>query len=152
MSETGSRNRTRLPGLFLLIAAVLNILSGFVLIGVGVQGHLTDIRHVDESLKRDFPGQHDEMTRSGWSLGRWLWNTSTGCIAMGVGGLISGGLAIAGVIQLAKGKTRLALIGAILMAIPGFSPSVCIAVGPVASLWMVLSILDESGLLPNQSA
>lgn len=142
----------RLPGTFFLLAALLNIVTGFVLIGTGVQGHLADYRRVEEELKRDFPGQHREMEASGWSLRRWVWSTSTACIVVGLGGLVTGGTAIYGLWKIRQGASRrAAVVGAILMSVPLLSPSVCVAIGPLASLWMVLTILDESGQLPNQA-
>jgi hypothetical protein len=142
----------RLPGTFFLLAALLNLIAGTVLIGVGVQGHLADYRRIEADLMRDFPGQHREMEASGWSLGRWVWSTSTACIAMGLGGLVSGGTAATGVWKISRGESRrTAIVGAILMSVPLLSPSACVAIGPLAALWMILTILDEMGQLPSHS-
>jgi len=142
-----------LPALFLGLAALLNLVTGTALVAIGVQGLVADLREIDSGLQREFPGQHEEMVRSGWSLERWIWNTSTGCLAMGVGGWVTGVLALVGLYRRHRGKgDKLVLAGAILLSVPGLSPTVCVAIGPLAGLWMVLTLLDESGAIPRDSS
>ncbi len=138
-----SQGRTKLPGIFLLLSAGINLVAGFVFVGMGAHGHTVAIAEFRHRLQTDFPGQHREIAQSGWPLDRWIWNTSTGLLVLGLGGVVTGCLAIAGVRRMWRGgSTRMTMVASLLIAVPGISPSGCLAIGSLAGLWMVLILCD----------
>lgn len=138
-----SQGRTKLPGIFLLVSAGINLVAGLIFVGIGVHGHTVAIAEFRHRLETEYPAQHQEISRSGWPVDRWIWNTSTGLLVLGLGGVVTGSLAIAGVRKLWRtGSTRLTMVASLLIAVPGISPSGCLAIGSLAGLWMVLILSD----------
>ncbi len=134
---------TRLPGIFLLVSAGINLVSGFIFVGMGVHGHSVALSEFRHRLETEYPKQNEEIVQSKWPLERWIWNTSTGLLVLGLGGVVTGCLAIAGVRSLWRsGSTRLTMVASLLIAVPGISPSGCLAIGSLAGLWMVLILSD----------
>ena len=135
--------QTRLPGVFLILSGGINILAGLVFVAMGIHGHLVSIHEFRQRLEIEFPDQHKEIAASGWPLEYWIWNTSTGILVLGLGGILTGGLVLWGIWRLWRGgSSRLAFIGAILISLPGISPTGCLAIGTLAGLWMILVLFD----------
>jgi len=134
---------TRLPGIFLILSAGINILAGLVFVVMGIHGLLVSIQEFRHRLEVEFPNQHKEIEASQWPLEYWIWNTSTGMLVLGLGGILTGVLVLLGVWRLWRGgSSRLVFIGSILISLPGISPTGCLAVGTLAGLWMILVLFD----------
>ena len=142
-SSVKNQAHTRLPGIFLILSAVINILAGLIFVIMGIHGHLVSIHEFRHRLEVEYPNQHKEIQASEWPLEYWIWNTSTGMLVLGLGGIVTGGLVVIGVWRLWRGgSSRLAFIGAILISMPGISPTGCLAIGTLAGLWMILVLFD----------
>ncbi len=142
-SPKGRLAQTRLPGIFLILSAVINILAGLFLVAMGINGLLVSIQEFRHRLEVEFPSQHKELQASEWPLEYWIWNTSTGMLVLGLGGFVTGCMVLWGVWRLWNGgSSRLAFIGSILISLPGISPTGCMAIGTLAGLWMILILFD----------
>src|SRR5262245_49451696 len=109
--------RTTLPGIFLIVVGVLNILGGCILGLFGLAAASVPTEQLRKQLEQQNPGQLKQIEQAGWTVKNFQdWYMYAGYA--GFAGAVVGILIIAGGIMLWTRKSyALALIGALLAAI-----------------------------------
>jgi hypothetical protein len=131
--------RVNLPGLFLIMAGVLNGLFGILLVNRGMQTFRMTAEEVREALPQENAA---ELEKHGISL-RLFQHFAGGCF------LAWGGLALVGSWFIFYGGVNLrslnyywlAVSGSVLAVVPGISPLGCLRVGEIIGIWALTVLL-----------
>ncbi len=135
--------RTNVPGILLIVAAVLNILGGLYF---AFNGLVTLSMPADQVMKQANainPQQEAQMKKLGWSAEALVTNTAIGYIILGVLGIVGAIITLIGGVKIRQLRGYgLGILGSIIACIPCLSTSSCCVVGLVAGIWAVIVLLD----------
>jgi hypothetical protein len=138
--EQRALTRTNVPGLFLIVAGVLNMVAALMILMAGVQLS----RMPPDDFERAIPGdQLKEWQKPGWTVEqiKRLWSTII---------LVSGSITLASAFVICYGGANMrslnsytvAVLGAVLAAVPFISPLGCCGIGEVVGIWCLAILLN----------
>jgi hypothetical protein len=141
--SSSAAERTNLPGIFLLIVGILNVLGAGYFILSGING-MSQAKQVENApLTPEQKKAKEDLEKMGWSMEKAVRSFSGGFIAAGVIGLLCAALTIVGGIKMRSLQSRgLALTGAIVAMIPCISATGCCGVGEGIGIWALVVLMN----------
>lgn len=139
---------TNLPGIFLLIVGILNVLGAIYFIISGFQGmsqsKQVQIQTEMKGLTPEQKKQMEEMEKAGWSPEKIVQTSAGSVIAVGFLALLASIVTIlAGIKMRALQSYGLAVAGSVLAIIPCISPAGCCLVGEGIGIWALVVLLNS---------
>jgi hypothetical protein len=142
-SSDAVRQRVQLPAIALIVIGVLNILLAVVCIGYGFVAAAVPPDQVEQAMEKSYGKQWEAAKQQGWTIDGILNIYRYGCPGLGGVEVVGSLLAIfAGARMLALKSYGLALMGAVITAVPCISPSACCGVGMGVGLWALVVLLQ----------
>lgn len=143
------RDRVSMPGIFLAVVGVLNLVIAGVLIVQSVQLQKIPVAEFEKAIEQ---GQKDwneqqkegwkELQRQGWTPAKLQDAMIKGGLAWGAVAALVGFLGLLGGIRMAGLRSYgLAILAAVLTAIPVLSP--CCLLGQVVGIWALIVLLNS---------
>src|SRR5262245_46497341 len=139
------REQVSMPGIFLAVVGVINILAALYLLFSGFQASKIDPDEYEKQvIERWFTTQQrQELKQEGWTAEKILSVTSVLGYLWGGVALVGGLLSTLGGIRMVKLRSYgLAVTGAILAAIPFLSPLGCCLIGEVVGIWSLVVLFN----------
>jgi hypothetical protein len=144
--ERPPSERTTMPGIFLIVVGVLNIITGSLSALGGFALSNLPTEELQKQMEKQNPGQLKQLEQAGWSVRQiqdiYLWGGYIGLV-----NAITGVLVIMGGIMLWTRKSyALAVVGALLAAIPVVSYSACPCIfGLGIGIWAMVVLSSAEG-------
>lgn len=143
LGESAARERTTLPGIFLIVVGLLNLLASVALLGVGYMVLTAPPEKIQEFWEKLTEEQKEQMKQGGIEQGNLQQTYANTFLRWGGVALLGSILTLAGGIQLrARRSYWLAMVGAVLAAIPCLSPLGCCLVGEGIGIWCLVVLLN----------
>lgn len=141
------RERVSMPGIFLAVIGVINVLAACFFLFRGYQAAQTTPAEFDKKMEQLPPQQRqqvqDFLKQVGWSTEKFLSVATEFLLTWGGVALFGGLVSVLGGICMAKLRSYgLAMTGAILAAIPFVSPLGCCLVGEVVGIWSLIVLFN----------
>jgi hypothetical protein len=139
------RERTTLPGIFLIIVGVVNILGGGVGCFFGYATSQVPTEELQRQMEKQQPGNLKQMEQMGWTMkdiqNIYLYGGLGGGLVNVVVGLI---IVLGGIMLWTRRAYALAVIGAILAALPVVSCSACPCIfGMGIGIWALIVLFNS---------
>jgi hypothetical protein len=142
---TPGRERVLVPGILLILVAVLNLLAGgYSAVNAAVISKMPDEQFEKIMRQQQNEKQIQEMEKAGWTLPQLKHLCEQ--LFYGFGGvqLLSTLLALVGGIRMLQMKSyALCVLAAVVSAVPCVSASGCCCLGEVAGIWALVVLLGE---------
>ncbi len=141
------RERVGMPGIFLAVIGVINVLAACLLLYRGYQAAQITPAEFDKKMEQLSPQQRqqvqDSLKEMGWTTEKLLSVATELFCTWGGVALFCGLISVLGGICMAKLRAYgLAMTGAILAAIPFVSPLGCCLVGEVVGIWSLVVLFN----------
>jgi hypothetical protein len=140
------RERVQMPALFLIVIGVLNLLGGGYWLFNGIVALRTPVEEIKKQMAAGNPqsaAQLQQMKQMGWSLETIMAVTSYGFIGVGAGGILLALLTILGGVRMMQLRSYgLAILAALVAAVPLLSTSACCCLGEAVGLWALIVLLN----------
>jgi hypothetical protein len=139
--------RTTLPGIFLIIVGVVNLLLGGFCCFIGYGASQIPTEQLRRELERQQPGQLKVLEDAGWTV-QDIQNLYL--YGFGIGGLVAILVALliilGGIMMCVRKAYALAVIGSILAAFPVLSLSACPCIyGMGIGIWALVVLFSADG-------
>jgi hypothetical protein len=132
-----------MPGIFLIIVGVLNLLGAGILGFVGFSASQVPTAELQSQMEKQQPGNVKELQKAGLSVKDIQnWYLYGGGIGGCVGGLLAIPIILGGIAMCTRKAYGLAVIASILAAIPVLSPSACCIFGMAIGIWALVVLLN----------
>jgi hypothetical protein len=137
--------RTQLPGMFLIVAGILNMLIGLLVLNIGIQLYRTTPDDFQDGFKKNAPADSlDKLKQLGWTVEQFKTVSQTSYLALGAAALVSGAFVFYGGVNMRSlNSYAIALIGSVLATIPCVSPLGCCGIGEVTGIWALVVLLNS---------
>jgi hypothetical protein len=130
------------PAVALLLVGIINMLMSFGSIGIGVFYSRLPPEKMEEIMEKQNPEQYAQMRQAGFTVDTIMKFYSYGGCGGGAIGLFVSLLTILGAIGMMRLRMHwLAVIVAVLTAIPCISPLACCLVGEGVGIWALVILL-----------
>jgi hypothetical protein len=137
------RQRVQGPAIALIVIGVLNLLmaAGPALYGVGAS--VMPPEQLEEAMQAQNPKALEDMKAQGWTITQIRDMLVYGSLSLAVADFLASTLVILGSIRMLSLKNYgLAILAAILAALPGFSCTGFCCVGEVIGIWALIVLLS----------
>jgi hypothetical protein len=142
--STPSTERTTIPGIFLIVVGVLNIVLAGIGGFVGFSASKMPTEELRAQMQKQQPKNLEEMEKAGWKMqdiqNMYLYGGGGGgCLAA----VLAIPIILGGIVMCMRKAYGLAVTGAILSAIPCLSPSACPCLfGMAIGIWALIVLLN----------
>jgi hypothetical protein len=138
--EQRALTRTNVPGLFLIVTGILNMVAALMLLLTGVQHS----RMAPDEFERAMPAdQLKELQKQGWTVEQLKRLVSTIVLVWGSITLASAFvICYGGANMRSLNSYTVAVLGAVLAAVPFISPLGCCGIGEVVGIWCLAILLN----------
>lgn len=138
-----STERTTMPGVFLIIVGVLNLLAAGLMGFMGFSASQMPTEQLQAQMEKQQPGNLKEMEKAGFSVKDVQnWYLYGGGIGGCVAGILAIPIIIGGIFMCTRKGHGLAVLAAILAAIPCLSPSACCIFGMAIGIWALVVLFN----------
>jgi hypothetical protein len=142
-TREAARQRVRLPAIFLIVVAVLNLLGALASFGLGFTFSRMPPAELEKQAERQNPGQWQELKKQGYTAQDLIkWYTYAGFGGAGVN-ILSALVAILGGVRMLQLKSYgLAVFASVLAALPILSCMGCCGIGEGIGIWAIVVLLN----------
>lgn len=138
--EQRALTRTNVPGLFLIVTGILNMMAALMLLMTGVQ----QSRMAPDDFERAISSEQlKELQKQGWNVEQIKRLASTIFLVWGSITLASAFvICYGGANMRSLNSYTVAVLGAVLAAVPIISPLGCCGIGEVVGIWCLAILLN----------
>jgi hypothetical protein len=138
--EQRALTRTNVPGLFLIVTGILNMVAALMLLMTGVQQSRMTPDEFERAVSTD---QLKELQKQGWTVEQVKRLASTIFLFLGSITLASAFvMCYGGANMRSLNSYTVAVLGAVLAAVPFISPLGCCGLGEVVGIWCLVILLN----------
>jgi hypothetical protein len=145
-SDRTRGERATLPGVFLIVVGVVNLLAGGGMSGFGFMMGNLPTEQLREQMEKQNPNQMRDLEKSGYTIKDVQnWYLYGGGVGGAVAVLVSLIIMLGGIFMCVRRGYGLAILSAILTALPCISPSACPCLfGMGIGIWALVVLFDPT--------